>query len=251
MEPALSQRSLLEFEQESFMTRRVLLGAVLATATFAVAASRVSLGAQSSIAPAEAGQKISGLWHFNKDLSSPPPEDPIDQGGSPGAPPGSAGGGGRPPGGGGRGGGGRGGGFAGAGGGGRGGGQRPNSQMLVARKVFRSLMDPANTITIVATADTANITSDDGRVEKYQIDGKKHDVEIEGSTISAVTDWNTNVLRQSFTAGASIITRTIQTTDTGTQLVMGISQGSPSERQAGGASATPSLKLIFDRDAKP
>jgi hypothetical protein len=234
--------------------RKRTIGAAAAAVAAMLCALTVAAWAQAPTAPADPGARLTGAWHLNRDLSTPaseiesqqPAESPRSGGSPGGGSSGGGGGGGRRPGGA----GGVGGGVGGYGGAGRGGqtggSTSTQQQMAQARLILHELTDPSDVVTIIVKDNTVNITDSGGRIEKYMIDGAKHEVEMSATKVDATVSWNTNVLKALYEKGSSTITRTWQATDDGSQLVETVTLGGGSAGSRGGASGKP-IKFVFDR----
>jgi hypothetical protein len=190
---------------------------------------------------AAATTTISGLWHFNKELSS-------DGTATQAAPSGSGGQGGGGYGGGGSRGsygvGGRGGSYGGRGGGGSGGGSTASqAQMAEARTVLHEIGQPPQQVTIVTDEKTVIFTDGEGLVRKFTTDGKKEKVDIVTAKVDSITKWDGPVLTQELSIGQLKVTRTWQLTKQGDMLVETV------KTDAGGrsGSAGTPIKFIFDR----
>jgi hypothetical protein len=144
--------------------------------------------------PAEAADRLTGTWVFNKELSK--------GFSAPGAP---------------RGGPGRGSGarfsVAPGFGQGRGGGQTPSSPSdmspaeLAAIAAMRQLQQIADVITIKATPEQVTFT--DGRGERqYTIDGKNSRIDVTGAEVTVKSRWDKAVLKQEFSTAQSKLTQT-------------------------------------------
>jgi len=237
------------------MTRRTIGGAAAAIAAMLCALAG-GVRAQAPAALPDPGARLTGAWHLNRDLSTPASEIESQQpaepprgggnGGGAGGGYGGAGGGRRPGGAGGVGGGV--GGYGGASRGGRSGGSSATStqqQLAEARLILHELSDPSDVVTIIVKDNTVNITDSGGRIEKYTIDGAKHEVEMSATKVDATVSWNTNVLKALYEKGSSTITRTWQTTDDGSQLVETVTPGGGAGAARGGVAKA--IKFVFDR----
>jgi len=191
--------------------------------------------------------RLTGLWHFNKELSTPPPDD-----GQQGAQPGGARGG--PGGGGGR---GRpgGGGFGGGGLGGRGGGftggrnSSGNAEDLIKmRALRRELSEPPDVLTIVVGASDVTMTDGHGLTRKFKTDAKKQEIELEpGVKIEATSKWDADVLTQELTAGQLNVTETYQVTVQGHMMVITIESNAGGGRNRGGSGQAAASKYVYER----
>jgi hypothetical protein len=185
---------------------------------------------------------FAGQWHFNKDLSSPPPQ--LDDSGSAAgrAPSGRSGGyGGR----GGR--GGSGGGYGGRGGGGSysGGSQMSSEDMLTMRALMRELSDPPQVWTVVVATDSIAFTDEHGSSHKFRTDGKKEQIELGPSAkVDSKTKWNGDILDQEFSAGHMKVSETYQLTPDGRLLIATI-QRAPD--QDSGRSQSLTMKFVYQR----
>jgi len=193
---------------------------------------------------AAAAEKMSAQWKLDKDLSSLPstPDGQLPAGGGSGSGRGGyggSGGGGAYGGGGRRGYGGRGGGGGGGGvGGARGGGSgMSQDQMLEARAVVRELSDPPQVLNVVASADSIQLTSDDGTVRKFTTNGKKEQVDLGTAKIDSTSSWGDGKLTQDIAIGSLKIERTFQVTDQGNQLIIAVKMQGGRNSGGGGSSA--------------
>jgi hypothetical protein len=183
--------------------------------------------------------RLTGQWHFNKELSTPP-QDESQQGGQsvPGRP--------------GRGGGGFGGGRGGPGGGlgGRGGysGGRTSAgnaeDLAKMRALRRELADPAEVLTIVVGSSEVTMTDGHGITRKFKTDGKKQEIELEpGVKIDATSKWDADVLTQELSAGALKLAESFQVTVQGHMMVITIA----SKAGGGGRSQATPIKYVYER----
>jgi len=226
------------------MSLRPIVWAVCAV--FALASSHVlavqttkTEQAPSSVS-ATAHAAIAGQWHFNKELSTPPPADSPDD---------SASGGNRGPSG--RGGfgggfGGRRGGFGGGRGGNYGGGAQANSDdMLKMRALTRELTDAPQLLTIVVAPDSINFTDEHGGSHKFRTDGKKEEIDFApGTKIDTKTKWDGDTLSQEFAIGRLKLTETYQLSVGDTLLVATIRRAG--EQQNGRGQNAP-IKFVYQR----
>jgi hypothetical protein len=185
---------------------------------------------------------FAGQWHFNKDLSSPPPQ--IDDSGSASGQSGGRSGGGY---GGGRGGygGGRGG-YGGRGGGGsyNGGSQMSSEDMLTMRALMRELSDPPQLLTVVVSTDSIDFTDEHGSAHKFRTDGKKEQIELGPSAkVDAKTKWDGATLDQEFSAGHMKVTETYQVTPDGRYLIATIQRAADQNGRGQGLT----MKYVYQR----
>lgn len=162
-----------------------------------VLAASVTAGSQ-NVTPAEAAERLSGTWAFNRDLSK--------GFSAPGARPGGPGRGGAlfaaAPG--------LGQGRGGGGTGGQGGAAPTASDMtpeeIAAANAMRQLQQIADVLTIKASAD--RVTFADARGEReYAIDGKTARITVAGAEVSTKTRWDKATLRQEFSTPQSKLTQ--------------------------------------------
>jgi hypothetical protein len=200
--------------------------------------------------------RLTGQWHFNKDLSTLPP-DPSEQGSQSGgnSRPGGGGRGGYG-GGGGRGGyGGRGGGgYGGRGGYGGGGGQSSISSddMAKMRALRLELAEPPDTLTVVVGASDVTFTDGHGLTRKYKTDDKKQTIELEpGIKVDTVSRWDGDIFKTDFTAGPMKVTESCQVTVQGHMMVISVStlsnRGGNQDQGSGNSSQTPTAKYVYER----
>jgi hypothetical protein len=196
-------------------------GAVLLLATGVTAGSQ-------NVTPAEAAERLSGTWAFNRELSK--------GFSAPGARPGGPG---------------RGGalfaaapgpGQGGGGGGGQGGAAQTASDMtpeeIAAANAMRQLQQIADVLAIKATAE--RVTFADARGERaYAIDGKTARIVVGGADVSTKTRWDKAMLRQEFSTPQSKLTQTWEVDKDG-RLVLVAKVESLRFR-------TPDQRAVFDR----
>lgn len=178
---------------------------------------------------------LSGVWKFNKDLSSDTSKldaqanSPQGNGGS-----GSGSGGGRR-------------GFGGFGGRGRP-SQSNTQQGLETRALIREMAEPPNQITMVVTDTTTTFTDDQGVERKFTTDGNKEKIDLGTAQVDSVSKWNADVLTVEMTGGNFKLTETYQLTVQGHELVETLSSTSSGNRQGSGLGTTAvPIKFVFDR----
>lgn len=98
-------------------------------------------------------------------------------------------------------------------------------------------------LVIASKADSVSITDPDGVIRKFVTDGKTDKVAINGSTIDVKSKWDGEVLDQEFKAGSAKVSRTIETTIDGHQLVITVMP-----KGDGGGAAGPSFRrFVYGR----
>lgn len=170
-----------------------------------------------------APDRLNGVWDLNTDLSTAPPASPGEgrSGPSEGGPGGRRGGG-RP-------------------GGGMGRGGRPGgaSESREARAALAEFDRAPRRWMISLTAGTLSLTDGDGVVRRFAPTGKKEKVAMNGEAVEVKTAWDGDVLTQSIKGGGVTITRTLETTVEGRQLVVTVTA-------KGGPGGAP-LRYVYDR----
>jgi len=211
-------------------TRNVLFTALMASAVLVWCVGS-SLRAQDvKAAP------FSGSWHFNPDLSSDVSEMPSQS-----EVPGGGSYGGRP------------GGFGGRGGrGGFGGGGSSSSGMssrdLAQLEGLRSeVMRHTDRLDIVEHDADLTLTSSDGIVRKFAINGKDEDISIGSTSTRSRTTRDGTSIVQELEAGPLKIRRTFQTALNGQLLVVSVTAENRSSGRQGGIVVP--FKFIYQRPA--
>jgi hypothetical protein len=90
------------------------------------------------------------------------------------------------------------------------------------------------------------VTGDSGKAEDYVVDDKPGTVLLDGAKTMVRSLWQKNILTQEFKIGTTKVTRMIQTSDEGIQLIVTV-RVEANERDTSVASSITPSQFIYDR----
>jgi len=107
-------------------------------------------------------------------------------------------------------------------GGGRSGGSRSagRSDSAKGMNLIRELGQSPEQLTIVLHDAALTFTDSDGVSRKFSVDGKGEKIAIGGDSIDVKSQWHDEAIEQEFKIGSTKLTRLIETTTDGHQLVI-------------------------------
>lgn len=126
-------------------------------------------------------------------------------------------------------------------------GYRGRSQETAGSRIaLRELTQPSAQLVVTSDGTRVTITGDSQRAEEYTADDKAATVLLDGAKTDVRAGWQKNILVQEFKVGAARVTRMLQTSDEGIQLIVTVRVES-SERDAGSASGMAPAQFVYDR----
>ncbi len=121
-----------------------------------------------------------------------------------------------------------------------------NQETAGARIALRELTQPSDQLVVKSDGTNVSVTGDSGKAEDYVADDKPTTVLLDGARTNVRSVWQKNILMQEFRIGTSRVTRTIQTSDEGIQLIVTV-RVEAGDRDTGVASSITPMQFVYDR----
>lgn len=121
-----------------------------------------------------------------------------------------------------------------------------NQETAGSRIALRELTQPFDQMVVTSDGTNVSVTGDSGKAEDYVADDKPGTVLLDGAKTSVRSVWQKNILMQEFKIGTTKVTRMLQTSDEGIQLIVTV-RVEAGERDTGVASSITPSQFVYDR----
>lgn len=121
-----------------------------------------------------------------------------------------------------------------------------NQETAGSRIALRELTQPAAQLVVTSDGTNVSVTGDSGKAEDYLADDKPGTVLLDGARTVVRSLWQKNILVQEYKIGTTKVTRMVQTSDEGIQLIVTV-RVEANERDTGVASSIAPMQFVYDR----
>lgn len=121
-----------------------------------------------------------------------------------------------------------------------------NQETAASRIALRALTQPSDQLVVKSDGTNISVTGDSGKAEDYVADDKPGTVLLDGAKTDVRSVWQKNILVQEYKVGTSKVTRMLQTSDEGIQLIITV-RVEASNRDTGVASSIAPMQFVYDR----